>query len=452
MSELLGRDGALALAEDALGNSAADQTEVVLQRGREMVTRFTSNFIHQNTAESTAKVSVRAAEGKRVGWAEVTSTRKEEVRQTAARALGIARAQSENPHFISLPAPAPLPDVRSFYDSTAGLGPESRAELVRAVVEEARQRHCAAAGALTVVVDELAVANSQGVRAYCCGTRAQLTVVASESSQGLSGYELASGFSQWTGPDIGHLDARAVAARACDKCLLGRQPVGLDPGEYAVVLEPEAVGELVAMLGWLAFSARAVQEGRSFLSEKLGHKVVDERISIWDDGTDERGIPMAFDFEGVGKRRVDLIEQGVGVGYVHDSYTAGKEGRGSTGHAGPPPSEWGPMPLNMFVAEGDQSLDEMVASTDRGVLVTRFHYVNPVKPKETVLTGMTRDGTFLIENGKVTKGIRNMRFTDSVLEMLSRVEAVGNRSELVSAWICRAPALKLRAMRFTSTV
>jgi predicted Zn-dependent protease len=440
------------LAEEALGSSAADQTEVALLRGHETVTRFTSNFIHQNTAESSAKMSVRAIVGKKTGCAETSLMQTEDLRQAVERALSIARAQKENPELVSLPAPGPIPGARSFYDSTAGLGPQLRAEIVKAATEVASQRECLAAGALTIAVEELAVANSVGVRAYHSGTRAQLTVLASEGAEGLSGYERASGFAQWTGPDMGQLDARAIATKACDKCLLGRQPVGIEPGEYTVILEPEAVGELVAMLGWLAFGARAVQEGRSFLSDRLGQKVVDERISIWDDGADEGGIPLPFDFEGVGRKRVDLIREGIAAGYVHDSYTAAKEGKESTGHASPPPWQGWPMPSNMFMAEGEQSLDEMVASTDRGLLVTRLHYVNAVKPKETVLTGMTRDGTFLIENGRLTKGIRNMRFTDSVLEMLSRVEAVGNKSALVSAWICRAPALKLSAMRFTSAV
>ncbi len=215
-----------------------------------------------------------------------------------------------------------------------------------------------------------------------------------------------------------------------------------------MILEPVAVGELVTFLGYLGMGALALQEGRSFLTGKLGGKVAGDNVTIWDDGTDGRGLAMPFDWEGQPKRKVTLIENGIGRGVVYDSYTATREKRETTGHALPAPNTAGPLPLNMFLAPGEASLDEMVASTRRGILVTRFHYVNVVHERETILTGMTRDGTFLIENGKRTKPLKNLRFTQSVLGALSMVEMIGKECAL--AEYAYVPALKVGKFSFTS--
>ena len=208
------------------------------------------------------------------------------------------------------------------------------------------------------------------------------------------------------------------------------------------------------MMAYTGFSAVAMQEGRSFMVGKIGQQIVDSRVSIWDDGQDPRGLPLPFDFEGVPKQRVDLIEKGVARGVVYDSYRAGKEeGKSSTGHALPAPNTFGPFPMNAFFGPGDATLEEMIASTERGLYVTRFHYTRPVEPTKVVVTGMTRDGTFLIENGKIAYPVKNLRFTQSYLEALNQVDMIGKELRLLAGMggLARTaqPALKLGSFNFT---
>jgi len=209
-------------------------------------------------------------------------------------------------------------------------------------------------------------------------------------------------------------------------------------------------------LGWLGLGALSVQEGRSFMSGRFGEKITGENITIWDDGHDPRGLALPFDFEGVPKRRVMLIENGVAKGVVYDSFTAGREkGQASTGHSQPAPNTMGPIPVNLFMAPGQATKEEMLASTERGIWVTRFHYTNPVHPVKTVLTGMTRDGTFLIEDGHITRPLKNLRFTQSILDAFGQADMLGSELALVkSGWgnlaVC-APAAKIRGFEFTGT-
>jgi predicted Zn-dependent protease len=208
------------------------------------------------------------------------------------------------------------------------------------------------------------------------------------------------------------------------------------------------------MMSFTGFGAVAMQEGRSFMAGKIGQQIVDPRISIWDDGLSTDTIPWPFDFEGVPKQRVDLIEAGIARGVVYDSYRAGKEeGKESTGHALPAPNPFGPIPLNPFIAPGDATLEEMIASTERGLYVTRFHYTRPAEPTKVVITGMTRDGTFLIENGEIAYPVKNLRFTQGYLEALNHVDVIGSEPRMLMGLgdIGRTsvPALKLDKFNFT---
>jgi PmbA protein len=211
---------------------------------------------------------------------------------------------------------------------------------------------------------------------------------------------------------------------------------------------------MLFFLGWIGFGALAVQEERSFMNGKFGQKIAGENITIWDDGYDPRGIPLPFDFEGVAKQKVMLIERGVAKNVVYDSFTAGREpGKSSTGHSLPAPNTMGPIPINLFMAPGTATKEEMLASTERGIWVTRFHYTNILHPVKTILTGMTRDGTYLIENGKITRPLKNLRFTTSILDAFSNAEALGSSLKLIKdEWNSigtSAPAAKIHNFRFT---
>jgi predicted Zn-dependent protease len=238
-----------------------------------------------------------------------------------------------------------------------------------------------------------------------------------------------------------------------DRCLQGRNPHALEPGDYTVILEPYATQDLMMMISRFGLQALALQEGTSFVEGRFGQQVLDQELSIWDDGLDPAGVPTPFDFEGVPKQRVDLIDQGIARAVVYDSYQAGKqEGRRSTGHAMPAPNTNGPVAGNLFLAPGKATVEEMIANTERGLLVTTFHYTRPVARKPVIVTGMTRNGTFMIKKGEITHPVKNLRFTQSYLEALNNVEAIGRESRLLPMWgmgCFSVPAIKLGAFTFT---
>ncbi|MGD2206520.1 MAG: TldD/PmbA family protein [Anaerolineae bacterium] len=443
---MLGQERIRSITEAILARSAADQTEVVILAGDEALTRFANSTIHQNVAQADAEVRIRVVIGKRVGVATTNNLADEALAQTLDNALAIARLQPENPEFKSLLGPQPIPQVTSFSQATATCSPERRARGAGAICLMAREAGVVASGALTTAVFEVGVANSLGTFAYHATTYADInTVIMSDTS---------AGYASALALDVNDLDFEALGREAVEKCLRSQNPRALEPGKYTVILEPYAVQDFVQMMAYTGLGAVALQEGRSFMNGKIGQQIADPRISIWDDGLNPDGIPWPFDFEGVPKQRVDFIEQGVARGVVYDSYRAGKdEGKTSTGHALPAPSNLGPFPLNVFLAPGQATLEEMVASTERGIYVTRFHYTRPVEPKQVVITGMTRDGTFLIENGEIAYPVKNLRFTQSYLEALNCVQMIGGEPRLLTGLASLArdcvPALKLGKFSFT---
>jgi predicted Zn-dependent protease len=446
---VLGPDRAQAIAEQVMGFSQADQTEVLIQGQDSALTRFANSVIHQNVAETNVVVQVRVVYGQQVG---VASTNRlpekqgdEALRGVVATASQIARLLPPNPEFPGLPAPQPVPSVTAFAAATAQADPIRRAEAVGTICRLATESGLMASGAFSTDAYELAVANSRGVWAYHPATLANLsTVIMSDDS---------SGWAQRSALDVNDVDAEAAGREAVNKALHSKHPVAIEPGEYTVILEEYAVATMIGNLSYMGFSAQAVQEGRSFMGGHFGEQLAGSQVSIWDDGRDPTGLPVPFDFEGVPKRRVDFFDHGVARAVVYDSYTASKEpGQTSTGHALPAGFTWGPLPLNLFLAPGTATKEEMLRGTDRGLWVTRFHYTNPVHPLMTILTGMTRDGTFLIEHGEIARPVKNLRFTQSVLAALNSVEAIGRETVLLGEdffGASRVPALKVGRFRFS---
>jgi PmbA protein len=442
---MLGEEKIREITAKMLTLSQADQTEVLVFSDDSQLTRFANSYIHQNVAERDVHVRVRAVVGKRIGVASTNDLSGESLEKVVETALEVAKLQLGNPDFISLPEPAPIHEMEVFSEATAGFTPEARARAVGDICRRAVENDLVASGAFSTSVQEIAVANSLGVFAYFPTTLADLkTVIMGDDNSGY-GASIA-----W---DVEQMDAEAVGAEAVDKALRGRNPREIEPGRYTVILEEYATEDILEMLSYVGLGALAVQEGRSFMCDRFGEQIVGSAISVWDDGLDPRGLPLPFDFEGVPKRRVLLIENGVAMNVVYDSYTAGKEGKASTGHGLPAPNTFGPLPINMFMAPGQATLEEMIASTERGVLVTRFWYTRPVHPKLAIITGMTRDGTFLIEKGEVAYPVKNLRFTQSYLDALSSVEMVGRTTKLIRSDFelngNHVPALKLGEFEFT---
>ncbi|HLI28649.1 MAG TPA: metallopeptidase TldD-related protein [Chloroflexota bacterium] len=440
---MLGREPLERLLRAALATSPADETEIVVQAVDDALTRFANSGIHQNVYERNAEVRVRAVVGRRTGVVVTNRLEPAALADAAAQATALARLQPETPDFPGLAEPQPVAPLHPFAAATAACSPERRARAVRAVCALADEQGLVASGAFSTGVHELAVANSKGLFAYDVGTRAHFTTVIMGDDS--------SGYAERAAVDVEALDIEALGREAIARAVRGRRPQPLAPGEYPVVLEPYAVQEMLGYLAYIGLGALALQEGRSFLCGRLGQPVAAASISLWDDGRDPRGLPQAFDFEGVPKQRVELISQGIARGVVYDRATAAKEGRASTGHALPAPNPLGPLPSHLFLAPGAASREELLAGLDRGLWVTRFWYVNVVHPLHTILTGMTRDGTFLVERGEVVGPVRNLRFTASVLDALASVEAIGRETVVLPSWFGGdvVPALRLGRFRFT---
>jgi predicted Zn-dependent protease len=432
------------LARSVLGQVGADQAEVVVYNGSSALTRFANNYIHQNVQESETSVHVRAVIGKKIGVAASDVVTEEGLRDVAQRAVALARLQQENAEFQSLPGPSPVQRVDAFIERTAAYGPAERAEVVRQICEASVKAKLVAAGAFRTSESEVAVMNSLGVWAYHRDTMADInTVVMGETS---------SGHAERLTLDASEIDGAALADEAIDKASRGADPQDLEPGQYDVILEEYAVADIMDYFAYLAFGAQAFLEKRSFMSGRLGEKIMGDNISIWDDGLSLAGIPSPFDGEGVARQRVDFIDKGIAGDVAWDSYYGGIGGHASTGHALPAGETEGSLPGNLFFATGDATKEDMLASTKRGVWVSRFWYTRPVHPLTVVLTGMTRDGTFLIEDGKIVRPLKNLRFTQSYLEAMNQVEAIGRESRLLPSFLgsCRVPALKIRGWNFTS--
>jgi len=442
---MLGEARIKEIAERALALSTANQTEVVILGEENQLTRFANSYIHQNVAEKNAQVRVRAVVGKKIGVATTNDLSNEALTQAVESAMGTAKLQRENLDFLSLPSPQPIPKVEGFVEATAGCTPKERAKMASIICRGATEEGLNASGAFTTAAQEMAVANSLGLFAYYPTTLADLEIVIMADS--------GSGYAHATSVDVTQIDAQALGQEAIEKALGSRNPIEIEPGEYTVILEEHAVEEMLFYLTYLGCGALAVQEKRSFMTGRFGEKIVGRNVSLWDDGLDPQGLPMPFDYEGVPKRKVELIRGGLATSVVYDTYTAGRERKESTGHATlPAPNPYGPLPANRFMATGQASKEEMLASTERGIWVTRFHYMNPVHRFKTIVTGMTRDGTFLIQKGEITHPIKNLRFTQSILEALSSVGMIGKKRKLLlsSHLGCGCvPALKIDKFTFT---
>ena len=431
------------LLQKVLSYSQAEQTEVAYLGTESALTRFATNHIHQNVAESNAELRVRAVVGQRTGVAATNRLDDESLRRVTEQALEIVRIQPVNPEFHSLPAPQPILPASGYSERTAQFTPEERARQVGIIVGLAKERGLESAGAFSTTVHSTAIANSLGIFAYEPRTEAECHAVVMADERG-------SGYTQRMATNVSILDFEAMAHEAVEKAQRSRNPIDISLGEYPVVLDAYAVAEMLENLAFMGFSALAVQEERSFMNGQFGKQLVEPRVTICDDGHDPSGLPQAFDYEGVPKQRVVMIDRGVANAVVYDSFTAAREGKPNTGHALPAPNSEGPLPLHTMMEAGDASIEELIKGVDRGIYVTRFHYTNTVHPIKTLFTGMTRDGTFLIEHGELTRPVKNLRFTQSILDVLREVQAIG-RERVQSAGYMTVVAPALRAARFNFT-
>jgi predicted Zn-dependent protease len=450
---MLGEQGARAVLEQVLRWSDAHETEAVLTTSSEALTRFAHNSIHQNVAEADVELQVRLAYGRRVGVASTNDLRPAGLQRAVAAARDQAQHLPENAEWPGLPDPAALPAAEAdpapaFDPAVPRASAASRAEAVRAICEQAQSSRLLASGALGATYGETAVMNSRGLFAYAPATEVDLTFVVEQPEARASAYAQAAGW------QLSQLDAPALAADACRRALAARAPRPVPAGEYPAVLEPYAVVTLLEALAEAGMGALAVQEERSWMNGRLGERCLSPQLTIWDDAYDPAGLPRAFDCEGVPKRRVPIVVAGVPTSPVYDRLTAAREpGRVTTGHAQPYDAEdWdGPLPENLVIAAGDQSVAGLIGATDQGLYITRLWYVNLVSPHDCVVTGTTRDGVWWIEDGQLAYPVDNLRLDQPLVEALAGLRGLGSERRTVSGYfggVHRVPALALESLRF----
>ena len=439
---MIGQERCETILQKALEFSTAEEADFYLNVQEQGLTRFANNSIHQNVSHSNAQLHIRATVGRRLGRAVTNDLSDSGLSKAVRQARQNATLMPEDPDFHGLPQPIQVATVDSYDEVTAGYSPEERAAAVAIVCRKAKVDSLTASGACRTGTQEIAAASTRGVRAYHASSFAGLLITTMSDSS--------SGWAKGGSWRVGDIDQEALASEAIDKTIRGQNPRTVEPGNFAVVLDHYAVDDMLAALSSYGMSAQAVQEGRSWMNGIMGQPAMSPQVTIWDDGLDPAGWPVPFDTEGIPRRRVPMITKGMVGEPVHNSYTAAKEGGSSTGHQ--VNFTGGPVASNLFMEPGDGTLDGMVASTGRGLYITRFHYTRLMHNKGCVMTGMTRDGTFLIEDGRISYPVKNLRFTQSYVEALASVEAVGARTKLLLnefGFATRVPMLKLGSFNFT---
>jgi len=419
-----------------------DGGEVDAGANVDALTRFANNTIHQNVAEETLAVSFRAVTDGRTARATTNKTDDDSLQRLVASAVSLAKNQPKNPDLLPVLGKEKYQKVSRFFSSTADTTPQERAKAVTKVCKLAKKRKQTAAGIYVSGSSQSLLANSKGLFASYEQTRAEFSVTILESDS--------SGWAKANEPDIRKIDPLALAESASEKSTDSRKPRELPPGHYVAILEPAAVLDLMGFL-FFDFGGTAVLDERSCLTGRMGKKLFGDNITVWDDAYHPLQTGQPFDGEGEPRQKVLLIDGGVPKNLVYARSTAKKMKAKPTGHGFSLPNDFGEAPMNIVFAGGDKSIEEMVRSTERGVLVTRLWYIREVDPYAKILTGMTRDGTFLVENGKIAGGVRNFRFNQSLIEMLAKVEMLGPvvRSAGEEAFEMVVPAMRVRDFHFS---
>ena len=455
---MLNQDQAADIFKRLRNHSTADEVEVLFYGGKSALTRFANNIIHQNVAEETYSISVRTVFSGRTARATTNKLDDESLKRVVQASESLAKVQHPDPDLLSMPdagegASTTQAPSRHFAQ-TAALTAELRAEAVKKIVSVATRHKLTTAGIFSASESVEGVFNSRDLTGWHTQTSSEIsvTMLAGDSS----------GWQKANCPDVHQLDPAGLADIAARKALASASPREILPGKYTVILEPAAVLDMVGFM-FFDFGGLSILDQRSFLNNRVDTPIFGKNINIWDDVTHPLQSGTPFDGEGIPRRRVHLVENGVVKRLVYARATAEKMKQSeykdkvgpvtATGHGFPLPNEMGEAPMNIvFVAPADpKTVDQMVASTERGVLVTRLWYIREVDPYEKILTGMTRDGTFYVGDGKIRHGILNFRFNESLIHMLSNVEAMGIpvRASGEESFDMVAPPMKVRDFNFT---
>jgi len=414
---------ALELADRALRVAEADEADVLVHAERSGLARFACSRVHQPTLIADEAVSIRVVRDGRVGTVSTNRTDDDGLREAVRRAEAAAAGAPPDHAFPGLPQPSKPPSVKGFDEETAALAPQDQAEGAWTAIEAAPE--LGLYGYFTSAVSATAVASTTGIAVSHAATDATVLAIAASERE--------SGYAEATSWRAGELDPAEVAREAVEKARRTRDAEEVEPGTFRAVLEPYAFAELLWYFAATSLGALALLEGRSYFSGRLGEPLFHPSFSLADDGLDPAGFPRPFDFEGVPKQRLALVEEGVARDVVWDRRTGKRGGHDSTGHALPPAAQAaGPLPLNLSVAPGERSVEELAQAVGEGIHVTRLHYLGVVDPREGIITGMTRDGTFRIEDGRVTAPLLNLRFTTSFPALVERLLGLGREVKLTN--------------------
>ena len=417
------------IVEQALAAAMGDEADVSVYRADRGISRFAGSNLRQNMVEATGNVTIRVFVDRRAGVAATSSLEPDEIRRAAALALDLARANEPSEDFAGLPlSDQPLPSIQSHDAALAALTPEAKGEQLRRAFARGREQQIEFAGTYTTTDGCLATGNSRGARRLAHFTTADALFIALR--------ERRSGFATQIARHLHQLDVEALAAEAIEKCTLGDGNDGeLPPGRYDVILEPAAFSEVFEWMSMITFNGRSFDDGSSFLRDHLGERVVGENVTIADDATDPDFMPFPFDLESLPKRRIDLIENGIARTPLVDSLFARRLQLPMTSSCSDLGSEDHGMPLHLSMKAGTTPHSDLIANSERAIWVTRFHYLNGLlEPKVARMTGMTRDGTFLVENGRVTKRLVNLRWTMAMVEALQNITALSRERRAIGTW------------------
>jgi PmbA protein len=452
---------AAAIVERIKKHSTADEVEVLFSGGKTALTRFANNTIHQNVAEENYVVSVRTVFGGRTARSTTNKLDDESLKRVVQTSENLAKVQHPDPDLLPVPVSCgagagvarEASPIRHFA-ATAAVTPQQRAVTVEKIVAIAEKHKLTTAGIVSSAESVEGVFNSRGLADWHTQTSSEIsiTMLATDSS----------GWQKANSANVANLDGVALAEIAARKAFESAAPREIPPGKYTVILEPAAVLDIVGFM-FFDFGGLSILDQRSFLNNRVGTRLFGENINIWDDVAHPLQSGVPFDGEGVRRQKVQLVEKGVVNRLVYARATAAKMKRSEhkdkvgliepTGHGFPLPNEIGEAPMNIVFGTSPEptSVDQMIASTERGVLVTRLWYIREVDPYEKILTGMTRDGTFYVENGKIRYGVRNFRFNQSLIQMLSNVEAMGTpvRASGEESFDMVVPAMKVTDFNFT---
>ena len=426
-----------------LGNAAgADETEVQIDETIDALTRFANNAIHQNVAEHGITVSVRTVIDGRT--ARVTTNRLDEdsLRTAVESSAQLAHSQPKSPRLLPMPGKQRYRTVNRFSAATAALTVEARARAVKRACDLAIRNGQVAAGIFSSGQSQHSIGNSRGLFALYRQTEAEFSVTIQDES--------AASWAKANSGKVSEIDPQALTERASQKARMAKDPQELAPAKYTVILEPAAVLDLVGFL-FYDFAATALEDQRSCLNKRMGKQLFGKNINVADDVYHPFQLGAPFDGEGIPRQRVSLVEAGIPRNLVYSRASAKKAGKKPTGHGFGLPNEYGEAPMNLIFGGGGSSVENMVASTDRGLLVTRVWYIREVDPYEKIMTGMTRDGLFLVEDGKVTSAVRNFRFNQSLIELLQNVQEMGPsvRTTAEEAFEMVVPAMRVGGFHFT---